>query len=392
MGKQESSKQSLLFRSHDLKLGYFYEARIHESGQRYLYVYKNRADRLGDPVFETGALIHSAFHSPDEKYFVVHHGSASYGNVPVIFQKAIPNSLPYISEREYRVIVENGLKQIYPQFSSGCVCHLYAPIRDIRDGEALLYASGDFVSLQDKGGFGQKAFEGVFLALNLESKTIRSLEKAQGLQSWYRGRRDNTASYGSGFFISGRLIITNAHVAGSATQVAVALGNREARANVIYISKDYDLALLEVAENSLESTPLTIAKQFNLGQRVRVFGYPLPMYQGYTLKVTEGIISGLFGLMDDPLQFQITAPIQPGNSGGAILNEKNQLVGVAVSTLNKISIAQSTGSIPENVNFGIHLDIVRRFLQEKQISITKTDSKKTIFDPERSCVQVIVHG
>ena len=68
------------------------------------------------------------------------------------------------------------------------------------------------------------------------------------------------------------------------------------------------------------------------------------------------------GLGDDTGQFQIDAAVQPGNSGGLIYDENGNIVGVVVSQLNKINFAKITGSIPENVNFGIKASTVRQFL------------------------------
>jgi S1-C subfamily serine protease len=64
----------------------------------------------------------------------------------------------------------------------------------------------------------------------------------------------------------------------------------------------------------------------------------------------------------DITQFQIGAAIQPGNSGGPIYDENGSIVGVVVSQLNKMKFAKMSGSIPENVNFGIKASTVRQFL------------------------------
>ena len=74
-----------------------------------------------------------------------------------------PGTKPYLSESDYRGILENGLKDLYPELRSGELDHLYAPKRDIRDGEAFLYAGGDFVIENAAGTMYQKAWgAGVF--------------------------------------------------------------------------------------------------------------------------------------------------------------------------------------------------------------------------------------
>jgi S1-C subfamily serine protease len=382
------AQQPLEFRSHDSRLGYFYEVRRNEDYHSVLFVYRNRADALGKPVFESSVNIFSAFHTPDAKFFVVNHGSGSYGNVAVVFREAFPGAKPYISESEFRSIMSKGLQKLYPQFKRWDLYHLYSPIRDIRDGEALIRASGDFTLDIPNGRLRQEPFKALFLAMNLTTRTIRPLADQEGLKSWYRGLPDRDAAYGSGIFVSEHHILTNAHVVGDAKRVAVGLGNKEAWADVIAVSKDFDLALLTIAPNSLTGVPVSLAPAApELGQRVRAYGYPLPMVQGYTMKATDGTVSGLFGMLDNPLHFQTTAPMQPGNSGGALLDEHNQLLGVAVASLDKIVVAKATGALPENVNFGIHLDVVRRFLEAQHV--TSKPRKDSKFDPEQTFVQVV---
>lgn len=381
------AQNRLGFRSHDAQLGYFYEARYDEAGC-FLHVYRNRADALGKPVFKSDVNIYSAFHTPDAKFFVVNHGSTRYGNVPVVFREAVPGAKPYISESEFRGIVDTCLKKIYPEFKGDNLHCLYSPIRDIRNGEALIHASGDFDFDPPRGGLHRNQFKSLFLAMNLANRTIRRLDEKDGPKSWYRGLPDRDATYGSGFFVTERHILTNAHVVGDAKRVSVGLGNKETWADVVGVSKDFDLALLTIAPNSLIGVPVSLATSApELGQRLRAYGYPLPQVQGYTMKATDGTISGLFGALDNPLHFQTTAPMQPGNSGGALLDEHNQLLGVAVAALDKIVVAKATGTLPENVNFGIHLDVVRRFLDAQRVTLEP--KKDTKFDPEQSFVQVI---
>ena len=95
-----------------------------------------------------------------------------------------------------------------------------------------------------------------------------------------------------------------------------------------------------------------------------------------TIKVTKGIVSANRGLGDDTGQFQIDAAVQPGNSGGPIYDENGNIVGVVVSQLNKMKFAKVTGSMPENVNFGIKASSVRTFLNESGLP-TKWSSRST---------------
>ena len=101
-----------------------------------------------------------------------------------------------------------------------------------------------------------------------------------------------------------------------------------------------------------------------LGQLVYVAGFP---YNFDTLNFTNGAVSALVGLEKNITQFQFTAPIQPGNSGGPILNNSGNLIGVAFARIDDMSIYENTGSLPQNINYGIKLDLIRDTLIEYDI-------------------------
>ena len=93
-----------------------------------------------------------------------------------------------------------------------------------------------------------------------------------------------------------------------------------------------------------------------------VGGYPYGDIFSNTIKVTRGIVSAIRGMGDDSGQFQMDAAVQEGNSGGPIYDENGNIVGVVISQLNRLKVAKTLGSLPENVNFGIKASTVRQFL------------------------------
>ena len=106
------------------------------------------------------------------------------------------------------------------------------------------------------------------------------------------------------------------------------------------------------------------------------------------MKVTKGIISSLTGIGNNFSNIQIDAALQPGDSGGPILDDKGNVVGVAVARLDKMKTLEEFGSLPENTNFGIKTSVVRSILESKNItsrksnraSISKTALGKMISD------------
>ena len=112
----------------------------------------------------------------------------------------------------------------------------------------------------------------------------------------------------------------------------------------------------------LASEGLMRSEDVELGERVLVAGYPYGEIFSSTIKVTGGMVSAMRGLGDDSSQFQMDAAVQRGSSGGPIYDGNGNIVGVVIAQLNKLKFAKLTGSMPENVNFGIKASTVRQFL------------------------------
>jgi S1-C subfamily serine protease len=82
--------------------------------------------------------------------------------------------------------------------------------------------------------------------------------------------------------------------------------------------------------------------------------------------VTKGEISSQTGFQDDPRQWQISVPIQPGNSGGPLCDENGNLIGIVESTLDAIKMAKMAGEIPQNVNYAVKSSYILPLLDEVQ--------------------------
>lgn len=180
---------------------------------------------------------------------------------------------------------------------------------------------------------------------------------------------------GSGFFVSRQgHIITNEHVVRGCSTVAVGDNVHVLfEADVLETDARNDLALLRVSNEQFASTAANVGEMrsddIELGESVLVAGFPYREIFSNTLKVTGGIVSAVRGLEDDTGRFQLDAAIQPGNSGGPIYDENGNIIGVVVERLNKWYVVQATGSLPENVNFGIKASTVRQFVAYAGLTI-----------------------
>jgi S1-C subfamily serine protease len=96
------------------------------------------------------------------------------------------------------------------------------------------------------------------------------------------------------------------------------------------------------------------------------------------LVVTGGQISSLAGLGNDPLVMQISAPVQPGNSGAPLLDRSGAVVGVVVSKLDVVRVAKATGDVAQNVNFAIKPEVLRLFLDSNRVSYKTTAPGKRL--------------
>lgn len=146
----------------------------------------------------------------------------------------------------------------------------------------------------------------------------------------------NLKGTGSGILISQNVIATNNHVIENASNIEVVLsinGIRESyKARVLCVDKTNDLALLCIKDEKYKNKampPFSISKNSkDVGTSVFTMGYPLTTALGEEVKITDGLISSKTGYEGDVVTYQISAAIQPGNSGGALFDKKGNLVGI----------------------------------------------------------------
>ena len=171
-----------------------------------------------------------------------------------------------------------------------------------------------------------------------------------------RGNAASSVATGTGFFITADgYALTCFHVVLGAQEVVLRTVKGETlTAKVIAVDKSNDLALLK-AELKAPVKPLPVADSTlaKRGAAVVVMGFPNVSLQGAEPKVTDGIINSFSGANNDPRVFQLSAPVQQGNSGGPLVTMDGNVVGIIAAKLDAARVAQQTGDIPQNVNYAI---------------------------------------
>ena len=174
---------------------------------------------------------------------------------------------------------------------------------------------------------------------------------------------------GTGFVISrSGHVLTNNHVINGC--VGDVHGNLagEATTNLRVVSKDEtnDLALLQ-APGAFKDAARIRATAIHSGDSVIAIGFPFHGLLTSDFTVTTGIVNTLSGVLNDTRYLQISAQIEPGNSGGPLLDTTGNVVGVVAEKLNAVKFAKLMGDIPQNINFAIKTGAVRDFLDNSVV-------------------------
>ena len=180
---------------------------------------------------------------------------------------------------------------------------------------------------------------------------------------------------GSGFYVSEQgHIITNHHVIDGCQDIKVHSKGNVLKTKKIADDMRNDLALLKISETPKHAFALSTESPFPL-QEIVVAGYPFGDKVSSTIKFTQGVVSSIAGLGNDYSQIQIDAAIQPGNSGGPILDEYGNVVAVAVAKLSLKKILKDYGVVPENTNFGVKASAVRNLMEGNGVSFKSTSTE-----------------
>lgn len=189
---------------------------------------------------------------------------------------------------------------------------------------------------------------------------------------------------GTGFAIStSGHVVTNQHVIdGCVGDITANLsGEPQVVLRVVSTDETNDLALLQASVPFKDVTNIR-EKPVHPGDSVTAIGFPLHGLLTSDFTVTTGIVSSLSGVLNDTRYLQISAAVQPGNSGGPLLDSTGEVMGVVAAKLNALKFAKATGDLPENVNFAIKTGALRDFLDNSAVDYRTADGAAELKTPE----------
>ena len=190
---------------------------------------------------------------------------------------------------------------------------------------------------------------------------------------------------GSGFVIQPNgYILTNYHVIKNATRITITVPGRQAvSARLVSTDQEKDLAILQVSLRNLTALPIASSETVQVLDSVTVLGYPLPSELGTALSASDGKVNAVReGHNGSTRLFQIDANVNPGNSGGPLLNNRGEVVGIIVAKINSLEYAKENGALPERINFAIPINEAQGLLRNVIPNFTPSTRQQVITDQQ----------
>jgi S1-C subfamily serine protease len=281
-----------------------------------------------------------------------------------------------IFDAEARVRLDNrkgvtcsGTSRVVYTPPIGCTGQRGRVLLNCNDGRTIL-AVWQAESCSSGNGVGKDSSGSrvVFFYGDEDESTLKSRAGIDGKTK--PGGRERPVGSGTGFFITGNgLLVTNEHVVngGKSFEIRYPKTGRRVKAKLLNSDSSNDVAFLKA---EVDSVPIPLAPRFEAkrGDEVMTLGYPLPEVQGVQQKATFGRVNAFTGVRDDVRKFQIDVPIQPGNSGGPLINAHGEVIGLTTSGLSS--------DLAAVVNYAVKIDYLYPMLRGVDYTPVKRPSRK----------------
>ena len=244
--------------------------------------------------------------------------------------------------------IDDGWATVYLASGPDAAAAMNLAAASIRPGPPLpwtLPADGSLMRLVDAAAF---------VALPDPGATQPALDALPGFEA-------APGSTGTGFYLGPSTLVTAAHVVAQCGRIALADGSP---LDLVAADPELDIAVLATPRPADTWLRLAAGTPARLGQRVHAAGFPYYAIAGTSLHLTTGNVSALAGVDDDPRFFSFSAPVQPGNSGGPLIDAKGAVLGLVVARLSEDFIVEATGTLPQNVNYALAEHELAAFLAD----------------------------
>lgn len=214
--------------------------------------------------------------------------------------------------------------------------------------------------------------------------TIQLYNSGQSAVGSLAGMRPTGTFSGTAFVVTlDGVLLTNAHVAENCRELSVRqLDGTISAGSLLAADATNDLALIKIAAQTPVVAQLRGSPDIRQGDNVIAVGFPLHDFLSAGMTLTTGTVSALAGAKNDSRKLQVSAPIQPGNSGGPLLDQSGNVVAVVSSSLSTVAMATATGAIPENINFAIKASVARAFMEANGVTYQLARSDKPLSTAE----------
>ncbi len=189
---------------------------------------------------------------------------------------------------------------------------------------------------------------------------------------------------GTGFVVSpDGIVLTNNHVVPHCQSIAIRQHDGSVvDATVLAADATNDLALLKTSPSASTVAQFRDGSDIRQGEAVVAVGFPLPGTVSSGPILTTGVVNALAGFKNDSREYQISAPVQHGNSGGPLLDQAGNVIGIVSSGLEARSTGDNKIEVPQNVNFAIKASIARSFMDINSVHYVRASTSKPIETPE----------
>lgn len=316
-------------------------------------------------LHKSGSSDALSFRSEDDRLNLVVDFASLKGTLAVhryFMTKAVAYPEPYQSLKPERLITSVSLANgMLAYVRSDLYDGIYATLSIVAAPEQKTRLALMASSMQRGRGADLTVPQGGTLHLLLQTANSAALVAGNPTPPPPSASVGSVSGSGTGFFVNNTDLVTAAHVTGGCTRLSLADGSP---LTVVAADTTLDLAVLTATERSSNWLSLSPTIVPRLGEQVTALGYPYLGALAQGLTVTGGNVSAMNGIDGSSGEVMISAPVQPGNSGGPLLNSNGSVIGVVVARVNDMEILKETGTLPQNMNFAVPNGPLTAFLQK----------------------------